>query len=193
MTDIATGPWPSSGKEYRLVPHPDFPSSAISSIVVTVERPVPAALTLTYRATGLLKNVLVPDEVAPGFQDGLWRHSCFEAFTGVEHERSYIEFNLSPSGRYAAYEFDNYRDGMRTTTAPTISHIRMMRTDEWLELRWLIQWSAFETREPWQLSLTTIIEELDRTKSYWALAHAPGPPDFHKRDTFTATLPPPPR
>ena len=38
------------------------------------------------------------------------------------------------------------------------------------------------------LGLSAVIEAMDGTKSYWALAHAPGPPDFHNRDCFTARL-----
>ena len=34
----------------------------------------------------------------------------------------------------------------------------------------------------------TVIEELDGTKSYWALAHPPGKPDFHHPDCFALTL-----
>jgi hypothetical protein len=41
------------------------------------------------------------------------------------------------------------------------------------------------------LALTAVIEETDGTKSFWALAHAPGPPDFHNPDCFIATLPAP--
>ena len=43
--------------------------------------------------------------------------------------------------------------------------------------------------EPFDLGLTAVIEEVDGTKSYWALAHAPGPPDFHNRDCWIATVP----
>lgn len=41
------------------------------------------------------------------------------------------------------------------------------------------------------MGLSAVIEERDGTKSYWALAHAPGSPDFHNRDCFIATLPAP--
>ena len=41
------------------------------------------------------------------------------------------------------------------------------------------------------LALSSVIEELDGTKSYWALAHPPGQPDFHHPACFAATLPAP--
>jgi hypothetical protein len=40
-----------------------------------------------------------------------------------------------------------------------------------------------------QINLCAVIEEIDGTKSYWALAHPPGKPDFHHPDCFALTLP----
>jgi hypothetical protein len=177
--------------EYQLVSHPDFPSPAVNEISVKVERPDSATLSLTFRASGLLTNVLIPDEVAPGFEDGLWRHSCFEAFLGNGADGAYTEFNLSPSGRYAAYRFDDYRAGMQPATDVQMHIVSMARGDDRLELCWLLQSDALIQRTDWRLALTVVVEALDRTKSYWALAHAPGPPDFHNPDCFIATLPAP--
>lgn len=41
------------------------------------------------------------------------------------------------------------------------------------------------------LGLSAVIEEMGGTKSYWALAHPPGAPDFHHPTCFAATLPAP--
>ena len=43
----------------------------------------------------------------------------------------------------------------------------------------------------WRAGLSAIIEEADGTKSYWALAHPPGKPDFHHPDCFALELPAP--
>ena len=40
------------------------------------------------------------------------------------------------------------------------------------------------------INLTAVIEEEGGHKSFWALAHPDGPPDFHNRDCFVAHLPP---
>jgi hypothetical protein len=40
----------------------------------------------------------------------------------------------------------------------------------------------------WQMSLTAVIEETNGRKSYWALAHAAGKPDFHHKDGFILEL-----
>lgn len=42
-----------------------------------------------------------------------------------------------------------------------------------------------------KFGLSAVIEETDGTKSYWAIAHQPGAPDFHSPTCFAATLPPP--
>ena len=41
-----------------------------------------------------------------------------------------------------------------------------------------------------ELGLSAVIEEQDGTKSYWALAHPDGPPDFHDPACFAASLSP---
>ena len=43
----------------------------------------------------------------------------------------------------------------------------------------------------WQMGLSAVLEETDGTKSYWALAHPPGAPDFHHPDCFALDIPAP--
>ena len=42
-----------------------------------------------------------------------------------------------------------------------------------------------------RIALSAVIEEVDGTKSYWALRHPPGAPDFHHPDCFALELPAP--
>ncbi len=182
---------------FDLIPHPDTPCSAITSITVELERPTATMLMLRYQATGALANIVVPDEVEPGFQDGLWRETCFEAFIGRAGRPDYVEYNFSPSGRYAAYSFDDYRTDVQQLINTTISnHVRAFGTTDsidgttdWIELCWRIELSS--DCDNYQIGLSAVMAGIDGTKSYWALAHAPGPPDFHNRDCFIATLPAP--
>ena len=48
---------------------------------------------------------------------------------------------------------------------------------------------AVEAGKSWEFNLTAVLEEKDRTKSFWAVAHAPDKPDFHHPDCFVAKLP----
>jgi hypothetical protein len=45
----------------------------------------------------------------------------------------------------------------------------------------------------WRLGLSAVIEETSGRKSYWALAHPKGKPDFHHADCFTLELAAPSR
>lgn len=175
---------------FDLIPHPDTPCSAITSINVELERPTATMLMLRYQAIGRLANIMVPDEVEPGFQDGLWRETCFEAFIGRADRPAYVEYNFSPSGRYAAYGFDDYRQGMRPLLNTTINnYLSAFGANDWIELCWRIELSS--DCDNYQIGLSAVMAGIDGTKSYWALAHAPGPPDFHNSDCFIATLPAP--
>jgi hypothetical protein len=42
----------------------------------------------------------------------------------------------------------------------------------------------------WDMNVTAIIEDKAGARAFWALAHAPGKPDFHNADCFIARVPP---
>ena len=188
MTDIPNGPQPSlgKGKGFELIPHPDFPSTAISSISVEVEE-ADGSLNLTYRVAGAIDAVLWPIPGRGGHADGLWEHSCFEAFVGRVGEAGYTELNLATSGQWAGYEFDGYRAGMTAIEGMWIARNVGFGSDM-LEFSASTELPILSRGGDWELGLSAIIEAKDGSKSYWALAHAPGPPDFHNRDCFTARL-----
>jgi hypothetical protein len=71
-------------------------------------------LALAYCLRGDMARLRIPAPQTPGSADGLWEHTCFEAFVGVAGETAYHEFNFSPSGEWAAYAFSGYRQ--RDTT-----------------------------------------------------------------------------
>ena len=48
--------------------------------------------------------------------------------------------------------------------------------------------SSLPSEAGWRLGLAAVIEETDGNKSYWALAHPPGKPDFHHADGFAYDL-----
>jgi hypothetical protein len=41
----------------------------------------------------------------------------------------------------------------------------------------------------WRVGLSAVIEETSGRRSYWALAHPSGKPDFHHSDSFTLEVP----
>lgn len=125
----------------------------------------------------------LPPPAPPIRTDGLWKTTCFELFVRPDGADGYFEFNVSPSGAWAAYGFDGYRTGMRDLEipAPTIRRI-----DGGIAVA--LDVSSLP-HGPWIIGLSAIVEEQGGMKSYWALAHPPGKPDFHHADCFALQLP----
>ena len=178
---------------FRLVPHPSSPSTAIDKVEGEIRPAGPTTLLIKYLVVGRVRQMRLPPPATAQRRDGLWQHTCFEAFIGSPEGEAYYELNFSPSSEWAAYRFDSYRGGMREAgefPAPSIM-LRDGETRIW-ELRTKIDLGALAAEgRPWRLGLSAVIEEKDGTKSYWALAHPPGAPDFHRRDCFALELPPP--
>ena len=170
-----------------LIPHPDFPALAVNDVEADAVRSASGQLELRYVLSGAISKLLLPEPAAPARADGLWQHSCLEAFVRLPSSGGYYELNFSPSSEWAAYRLDGYRDGM---TSPQLEppRVEIASTPERLELRASIELPELRDEEPWQLGLSAIVEEEDGRKSYWALAHAPGVPDFHHKDCFALEL-----
>lgn len=177
---------------YTLICHPQTPAFGVSSVIVDADqtRGDPGELIVEFHVTSS-ETLHLPEPSLSHRTDGLWRTTCFEVFIRPQGGDGYVEYNLSPSSDWAAYRFDGYRTGMRNHEVrwepevwltPTDSH----RVSVYSELD-----AAVAVAAGARLALSAVIEEIDGTKSYWALAHGPGPPDFHNPACFTATLPPP--
>ncbi len=158
----------------------------------SASRALPAdQLELTYRLAGDLGALKLPEPRPPARTDGLWRHSCFEAFIGHGGARDYWEYNFSPSGAWAAYHFTGYREGMAPLlkgAPPVISgHIGTDTIEHVvsIDLAWLAKSHASVGL---RLGLAAVIEDKARVLSYWALKHPAEKPDFHHADSFVVEL-----
>ena len=170
--------------------HPDCRCDAVTSIEATAIRSPGGRLALHYMLTGEMDQIRMPAQTRPERRDGLWQHSCFEAFVRGQ-DPAYCEFNFAPSTQWAAYAFDDYRDGMHVfdTESPLIA---IARTDTGFSLSTLLDLGGLAhlpPNSPWSLGLSAVIEEMDGRISYWALAHPEGKADFHHADCFTHQLP----
>lgn len=178
-------------KKHRLVPHPLFPARGVRDVSVEV-RPSSDFLHLAYRVEPA-GTLLLPERPS-GRSDGLWRSTCFELFLKEAGSGAYREFNFSPSGAWNAYAFSDWRMGMKPLDVQAPPHLVDSRLDERrasfpaaYEMDVTLGTSAPKRRDA-KLSLTAVIEETDGTKSYWALAHPPGNPNFHHPDCFALEL-----
>jgi hypothetical protein len=160
-------------------------------IEVEILRPRPHELQLRYEVTGRSEALRIPPAARPERTDGLWRGTCFEAFLRAGEDDGYCEFNLSPSGRWAAYGFGGYREGMTPLELAAPPKITVARTEGGLTLQARLDLAALPglpPDRPWRLGLAAVIEAADGTIAYWALAPAPGKPDFHHPDGFACEV-----
>ena len=173
-----------------LQPHPDCVCPPIAGIDVQAVRIEPGTLELRYLLHGTIGELLLPPAGEPERSDGLWQHTCFEAFVASPGAAGYRELNLAPSRRWAAYDFTGYRSGM--SEAPIEPpRIEIEAGADRVELRAQVTLEALAAEPRWRLGLSAVIEERGGRKSYWALAHPPGEPDFHHPACFALELPPP--
>ena len=183
-------------KTYWLACHEDSPQSALNGIRVDISRRNERTLFAEFRALGDMSKVEWPGDQLLGHENWaraneLWQHSCFELFVRKPIGPEYAEVNLATNARWAAYGFHSYRNGMcpveDLTLVKAVWRIQPRRVQLWARLE-----LPEEFRDgDWHLGLSAVIEETRGTKSYWALAHPPGKPDFHHPTCFAATLPPP--
>jgi hypothetical protein len=143
-------------------------------------------LTLRWKVEGAA-NVVLPPLAGKGRRDGLWQATCFELFVKQPGADAYAEFNLSPSERWAAYDFAGYRDGMAERPMPRDPVITPRRGGSTLIFDVAIPAAALPA-PPWIYGLTAVIVEQGGATSYWAIAHRPDKPDFHDEACFAAKL-----
>jgi hypothetical protein len=176
--------------------HPDSRCLAATRIEVEVAQPRAGSVLFSYVVTGTVGDLRMPPVMPAARADELWRHTCFEAFVRPSPGEAYYEFNFAPSTQWAAYRFDSYRSGMRLA-----AEIGAFRIDvQAAPARYTLQAKLDVSSLPppsfpssasgggkgggWRLGLSAVIEETSGRKSYWALAHPPGKPDFHHADCF---------
>jgi hypothetical protein len=164
-----------TSQRLALVRHPATPCGAVQAIEVEVTWDPPGPLTLVYRVQGDPARLVIPPAAPAVRTDELWRTTCFEAFFRPDAAPSYVEFNFAPSGAWAVYRFDGYRDGMAPLeiAPPTIG----FATTETGCAQTVVL--AVPEDAAGHLTLTAVIEEQGGRKSYWALDHAGERPDFH--------------
>ncbi len=157
-------------KSLRL--HPDCPSGAVIHVTAAVVA-TKDGCRARFAASGNMLEAVIPELAEPERMDDLWKTTCFEIFWERD-DGSYREFNLSPSTRWACYDFDSFREGMRN--APAEVAITFETTNDGMEL---VADIKSELRVPAKVALNAIIEEKDGALRFWALDFAQGKPEFH--------------
>jgi len=149
------------------------------------------SLRLEYELRGNLEFLAIPEPRAMAREDGLWRHTCFELFAAAGAGPRYREFNFSPSGAWAAYDFEEYRGGMAPAQVPA-PRLHFTRDTQGCVLEVILDLASLCGDAPataLRLGLTAVVEDASRQMSYWALRHPAEKPDFHDAGGFVARLP----
>jgi hypothetical protein len=182
----------------NLLRHPATPAPVVRSIEVHAARTVGGGLAFAYCLRGDMARLLIPaSRRKPGCADGLWEHSCFEAFVGILGEAAYHEFNFSPSGQWAAYAFSGYRqrdEALRLLVPPQITaRLSVGRLELVAEISAgvLPPMAGSATLQVGLAAVVEAVDTIDGSHSYWALRHPAALPDFHHRASFAIELAPP--
>lgn len=136
-----------------------------------------------------LEGLRIPSRTGfPQRRDGLWDHTCFEAFLGWPNSPRYWELNAAANGDWNLYAFSAYRSPAELVDLPQPPQIELRRQAR--DLRCDIQldlppcWP--EAMQP-EIGLAMVVEEQEGRLSYWALSHPGDQPDFHDRRAFLPT------
>ncbi len=178
--------------KHRLIAHPDTPPKSIASVEVQLFQTDEDDVLFEFTVENA-GDLIVPLLALPSRTDGLWSSTCFELFVRKPNDQSYWEYNFSPSGQWAAYHFNSYRDGRKEFLLGVPPMIEVHGSEPGdaqgsnLKLDVDVDLGGIP-RGIIEIALCAVLEERDGTKSYWALAHPPGKPDFHHPDCFQLRL-----
>lgn len=182
----------SATRRVELMRHPGSPSSGVvRRIDVEISTAAEDALRLRYFVDGDVGRIALPSPAPPRAADGLWRHTCFEAFVAGEGSGAYCEFNFSPSGQWAVYGFTAYREGMAPLEHVLPPKVTTSITDDRIAIEALVSREtllALPGGPALRLGLAAVIERSDGGLSYWALTHRGDKPDFHDPGSFVLSL-----
>lgn len=181
-TETRTAPLP-------LLPHPGNPGAAARRLEALAELAAPLILRLRYELEADPSQVRIPAPVAAGGRaERLWAHTCFEAFLRPEGSAAYLELNFSPSGQWAAYRFESYRQGMAPADMEEPPRLSVRQAGDRLQLQAEVRLRGALPAGPLCMAVSAVVEDGEGRLSYWALRHPPGRPDFHHPGGFSLAL-----
>ncbi|AOW15586.1 hypothetical protein LPB072_11830 [Hydrogenophaga crassostreae] len=147
-------------------------------------------LQISYAVVGEVRRLRLPSSTRSSAADGLWAHTCFEAFFSESGTSAYREFNFSPSTQWAHYRFTNERtrdpiaSGLK---APTVQ-APITGTDRLVLTATLAALPSSSEQAGCLFAPTAVLELDDGSLSYWAPSHLALKPDFHSRAGWTIPL-----
>lgn len=180
---------PSRTSMAPLIPYLATSTPFVHAIEVRVGWSQGDTLALTYTLTGDCNRLRIPAPRPQARVDGLWQHTCFEAFIAPKNGTAYWELNCSPSSEWAMYHFHRYRERAAEGEIIAPPKISSHATTNRFVLDTRLHLPSLLTRQSLRLGLSAVIEEERGQLSYWALQHPSEKPDFHHSDAFILEIP----
>jgi hypothetical protein len=179
-------------RRVELIRHPSAPAGVVRRIDAEVSSTSEGALRLRYFVDGEIGRLVLPPPAPPRAADGLWRHTCFEAFVAGGIATAYCELNFAPSGEWAVYGFTSYREGMAPLAHATPPQVALSVSEDRLALEAVVPRETLlglPGGERLRLGLAAVIEHDDGSLAHWALTHPGERPDFHDPAGFVLAVP----
>ena len=154
-------------------------------------------LDASYRLSGDLNSLLLPktNKIKAERKGELWETTCFEFFLKNIRHPFYLEFNLAPTGHWNCFSFDGYRQNMREYDGIQSVDINFEKGENHILLESEIQLIPAEFFLPddfndgdIRCALSSVIENKEHVKTYWAPGHFSERPDFHKEENFSIQI-----
>ena len=147
-------------------------------------------LDILYFLKGPVSHLEIPERVGnPARTWNLWEKTCFEFFLALPNSPQYLEFNLSPSGQWNVFRFQDYRKGMQEekTFSALPFHFQQEAHGARLSIHLDLPTLAVAGR-PVKAAISTVLKSIYGEFSYWALSHPAPQADFHHRNSFVIAL-----
>lgn len=168
---------------HQLVLHPDCSAGPVTAVSAMIEA-TDTGCRARFRFEGDISRIKVPTHSPSERTDFLWKTTCFEIFWQPDGGDRYREFNLSPSSRWACYDFDDFRLNSRDGPVDAIAIASACNEHELL----LEAAIGSELALPAQIALNAIVEDIEGNIQFWALAFPDGKPEFHSQVCRAARL-----
>ncbi len=163
----------------KLLAHSANPERFHERIDATIQQAADGGLQIAYAIHGLNIDLRVPSPHAPAPHDALWQTTCCELFLGPTGQSRYREFNFSPSGQWAAYDFDDIRQRSPQSADLPSPRIDFARSEDLMTLSVALPHAALPAAASLRIAVSVILQANDSHYGYWALIHPGARPDFH--------------
>jgi len=176
----------------QLRSHPATPMPQVKALEFALSRTDDGGVEAYFECCCGAGALRLPHARPAAAADALWRHTCCELFVGVAGDAAYREFNCSPSGQWAIYDFSAYRvrDPSNQIIDGSAPRIGFATSAAGWTLQARLSAAALPRAAAGEIELgvAAVLEAADGGMSYWALRHAAARPDFHRRESFVLRL-----